>query len=157
MQESEAKNIQISEERKYLSFYLGDEEYALDIQYVIDIITRTSVTYMPRTPDYIIGIINLRGKIVPVVDARIRFNKMPIEQTDKQCIIVLEWENTNVGILVDSVAEVSDIAKDKIMNTGYETGYGANQFVSGIVKLNGKIKLIVNCEKILELDQTSGL
>lgn len=148
-------NIIIQKEveiEKYLSFYSADVEYAVNIKYVTDIIKLLPITFLPKLPSYIKGIINLRGKIVPVIDIRMRFGKENAEYTDAACIIVMEYTNIVVGILVDSVAEVTDIKTSSIMQPPKNNNAELNRFVSGISNQNGKVKLLINSMELFEVE-----
>lgn len=143
------KDVEID---KYLSFFSDDIEYAVNIKYVTDIIKLLPITFLPKLPKYIRGIINLRGKIVPVIDIRMRFGKDSIEYTDSACIIVMEYTNIVVGILVDSVAEVTDIKTSSIMQPPKNNNAELNRFVSGISNQNGKVKLLINSMQLFEVE-----
>ena len=143
------KDVEID---KYLSFFSDDVEYAVNIKYVTDIIKLLPITFLPKLPKYIRGIINLRGKIVPVIDIRLRFGKDSIEYTDSACIIVMEYTNIVVGILVDSVAEVTDIKTSSIMQPPKNNNAELNRFVSGISNQNGKVKLLINSMQLFEVE-----
>ena len=143
------KDVEID---KYLSFFSDDVEYAVNIKYVTDIIKLLPITFLPKLPKYIRGIINLRGKIVPVIDIRMRFGKDSIEYTDSACIIVMEYTNIVVGILVDSVAEVTDIKTSSIMQPPKNNNAELNRFVSGISNQNGKVKLLINSMQLFEVE-----
>ena len=97
---------------KYLIFSLGNEFYGIEIKYVTEIIGVQPITEIPELPDYIKGIINLRGKIIPVMDVRIRFKKSPMEYNDRTCVIVIDVKDTSVGLIVDSVSEVLSIEEE---------------------------------------------
>lgn len=153
MQEYNTKNVSGEvTTKKYLSFMSNGSEYAVDIQYITDIIKRQPVTFLPKLPEYIKGIINLRGKIIPIIDMRLRFGFESIEYSDLACVIVMEYEGTSVGILVDSVAEVSDINIENIMKPSKGNSSEHNRFISGISNQDGKVKLIINCMQIFEIE-----
>jgi len=153
MQENNNITIQKDVEiEKYLSFYSADVEYAVNIKYVTDIIKLLPITFLPKLPAYIKGIINLRGKIVPVIDMRMRFGKDSIEYTDAACIIVMEYTNIVVGILVDAVAEVTDIKTSSVMEPPKNNNAELNRFVSGISNINGKVKLLINSMQLFEIE-----
>ena len=142
----------VVETEKYLSFMIDKSEYAVSIQYVTDIIKLLPITFLPNIPDYIKGIINLRGKIVPVMDMRMRFGKEEIEYTDAACIIVMEYNNISVGILVDEVAEVADVAIKKIMSPPKQGHSDYNKFVKGISKQGSKIFLLIDCTQLFDIE-----
>lgn len=148
-------NVMIKKEaetEKYLSFYSADVEYAVNIKYVTDIINLLPITFLPKIPKYIKGIVNLRGKIIPVIDIRMRFGKETIEYTETACIIVMEYSDISVGILVDAVAEVSDIETASIMTPPKSNSAEISKFVSGISQKNNKVKLLINSMSLFEVE-----
>ncbi len=113
---------------RFLTFLIGKETYGIEIIYVTEIIGIQAITEMPETPDYLKGIINLRGKIIPVMDVRLRFGKQPREYDDRTCVIVIDLSGISMGLIVDSVSEVlsipaQDIAELPGMSTGKGSGY----------------------------------
>lgn len=100
---------------KFLTFLLGKEVYAIEIKFVIEIIGIQPITELPESPAYVKGIINLRGKIIPVMDVRLRFKKKPVEYNDRTCIIVVEVQDISVGLIVDNVSEVLSITDEDIV------------------------------------------
>ena len=140
---------------KYLTFRLADEEYGLQILKVREIIGMMSITPVPRTPRYIRGVLNLRGKVIPVVDLRCKFGMEATEDTEETCIIVAEVvvgdETVQMGILVDTVSEVLDIpAKDIEKAPDFGLGIDAD-FIRGMAKSDGDsdVKILLNIEKVL--------
>jgi purine-binding chemotaxis protein CheW len=134
---------------KYLTFPLGNEVFGIEIRFVTEIIGIQSITYVPEVPAYVKGIINLRGKIIPVIDIRLKFKKDVIPYDDRTCIIVIDIKDTSIGLIVDCVSEVIDIKDDNIVPPpGYKTGF-QNKFIQGIGKVGDEIKLLLDCEKIL--------
>ena len=134
---------------KFLTFLLGKEVYAIEIKYVIEIIGIQPTTELPELPAYVKGIINLRGKIIPVMDVRLRFKKKPVEYNDRTCIIVVEVKDISVGLIVDNVSEVLSIADEDIVpppdiNQGKE-----NKYIKAIGKVQNEVKLILDCEKLM--------
>lgn len=100
-----------TQKSKYMTFKSGNEHFGLGIQYVNEIIQIPSITAIPRTEDYIKGLINLRGKIIPVIDVRLRFKQEPFEYDDRTCIIVIIVNSVAVGLIVEQIAEVIEIKK----------------------------------------------
>lgn len=142
---------------KYLTFTLGKESYGIEIQYVTEIIGIQAITEIPELPDYVKGIINLRGKIIPVMDVRIRFKKEVKEYNDRTCVIVIDINDLSIGLIVDSVAEVVNIPEQDIeappkMNKGYN-----NRFIKNIGKIGNDVKLLLDCEKLLNGDEISSI
>lgn len=152
-------NIEIFEDTqrgKYLTFKIGNEDYGIEISHVTEIIGIQEITNVPELPDYLKGIINLRGKIIPVMDVRLRFKKEPIEYNDRTCVIVIDINDISIGLIVDTVSEVLNINEENIVPPpDVKTGFH-NRYVKGIGKVEDKVKLLLDCEKILseeELDE----
>ncbi|MBU3170501.1 chemotaxis protein CheW [Clostridium estertheticum] len=141
---------------KFLTFSVGKESYGIEIKFVTEIIGIQEITEVPELPDYVKGIINLRGKIIPVIDVRLRFRKEPKDYNDRTCIVVINIKETTVGLIVDNVAEVINIDDSNIvpppqMKTGFH-----NRYVRGIGKVGNEVKLLLDCDKLLndeELDK----
>jgi len=133
---------------KYLTFFLGNEEYGLKILAVHEIIGMMPVTRVPRTPDFIRGVINLRGKVIAVVDLRIRFD-MEVVETQDVCIIVVQVRGIQMGIVVDRVSEVVNIAPEEIEPP---PSFGVDvptDFLLGIGKSQGRVKLLLDIDHVL--------
>lgn len=141
---------------KYLTFGVGNEEYGLEIEFINDIIQFQEITKMPDQPDYIMGMINLRGNIIPVMDIRKRFNKEMRPYTNRTCIIVVEMKSLQVGLIVDEVLEVLPIDQDGISNAPKFNNDFHNKYISGITKKRDeKIIVLLDCQKLLKDDQIS--
>ncbi len=139
---------------KYLTFKLADEEYGLEILKVREIIGLMEITSVPRAPHYIRGVINLRGKVIPVINLRAKFEMEETEDTEQTCIIVVEVaagdSSVITGIVVDSVSEVLDIAGGDIEDT---PSLGTNvdtQFILGMAKIKEEIKILLDIDRVLE-------
>lgn len=133
---------------KYLTFFLSNEEYGLKILTVHEIIGMMPVTRVPRTPDFIRGVLNLRGKVIPVVDLRIRFGMDVVESQDV-CIIVVQVRGIQMGIVVDRVSEVVTVAADDIEpppSFGFDV---PTDFLLGIGKSQGRVKLLLDIDHVL--------
>lgn len=149
VQEEVLKMQEDTQKGKFLTFSLGNEVYAIEIKFVTEIIGIQPITEVPELPAYVKGIINLRGKIIPVMDVRLRFKKKPVEYYDRTCVIVVEVKDVSVGLIVDNVSEVLSIADENIvpppeMNKGME-----NKYIKAIGKVENDVKLIINCEKLM--------
>jgi len=138
---------------KYLTFKLSDEEYGLEILKVQEIIRMQTVTRVPRTPDYVRGVINLRGKVIPVIDLRCKFGMDSQEDTDKSCIIVVQVNSADhkivMGVIIDEVREVLDIDAGSIEET---PSFGASintDFITGIGKVGDTVKMLLDIDKVL--------
>lgn len=139
---------------QYLIFAVDSESFGLDINFVIEIIGMERITIVPDLQEYVKGVINLRGKIIPVMDIRIKFGKPMKEYNDRTCIIVVEINNVYMGIIIDEVLEVMTIAEEQIMpppkTGGKEKESISFRYVWGIVKVDDGVRLLVNGEKLLE-------
>ena len=134
---------------KYLSFFLGDEEYAIEILKVQEIIGLMPITPVPKMPGYIRGVLNLRGKIVPVMNLRTRFGLPEVEDTDETCIIVVQEQEYLMGVLVDKVSEVADIADEQIDEVPSFGVTGDSEYLAGIGKVKDTVKMIIDIHKVV--------
>lgn len=142
---------------KYLSFFLAEEEYGFEILKVQEIIGLLPITRVPRTPGFIRGVVNLRGKIIPVMDLRLKFGMETVEATEETCIIVVEAEGVQIGVLVDSVSEVLDIRHDQVeeapdFGTEVDTDY-----ILGIGKAEDGVKLLLDIDRVFSAGEIQGL
>jgi len=149
MREGEVEMEEDTQKGKYLTFLLDKEVYAIEIKYVTEIIGFQPITEVPELPDYIKGIINLRGKIIPVMDVRLRFKKQPAEYNDRTCIIVIDVQNISVGLIVDNVSEVLSISDDSIVPPPEISRGTENRYIKAIGKVENDVKLILDCNKLL--------
>jgi purine-binding chemotaxis protein CheW len=141
---------------KFLTFFLAGEEYGLEILKVQEIIGMMDVTPVPRAPEYIRGVINLRGKVIPVVDLRLRFGMDSAERTSETCIIVVEANGVQTGIVVDQVSEVLNIAGEQIEDTPDFGSEVRTDYILGIGKSEGRVKLLLDIDRVLASDNLSG-
>lgn len=135
---------------KYLIFNLDNQQYAIAIRYVVDIINVQPVTRVPSCPDFVRGITNLRGKVIPIIDVRLRFGKQPQEYNDRTCIIVVEMGDLSVGMIIDSVSEVRTIENDDVSPPPSFSDGVDTRFIEGIGKTDSGIKLILDCKTVLD-------
>lgn len=140
----------VVEEDKYLTFSLGDDQYGLDIQFVDDIIGVQDITKVPNQPSYLMGVINLRGIIIPVIDIRMRFNKPFRTYDDRTCIIVVNVEDAAVGIVVDTVLEVVNIEDELIAEPPSFESSTEVQYMKGIGQYNNQIIIIIDCYELIK-------
>ena len=137
---------------KYLTFVLAGEEYGLEILRVREIIGLMDITSVPRTPPFVKGVINLRGKVIPVIDLRLKFNLEEGTRTEETCIIVVDVGAVEMGIVVDKVSEVLDIAAEEIEDT---PSFGVNvttDFILGMGKTSDKVTILLDIVKVLGSD-----
>ena len=148
-------------EGKYLTFSLDREEYGIGILKVKEIIGMMRITPVPQTPEYVKGVINLRGKVIPVIDLRTRFGMSHSEYTDRTCIVVVEIDaatgRLHIGIVVDSVSEVLNIKGSDIEETP-EFGTTLNtDYILGMAKTAGSVKILLDIDRVLSADEVMML
>ena len=142
---------------KYLTFMLQRESYGIDVLQVREIIRLTDITTVPQMPTYVRGVINLRGKIIPVIDLRVRFGFTDIQNTDHTCIVVVQvrlpdGKMTQMGLIVDGVEEVLNIAESEIEET---PDFGAQldtDYILGMAKIKGAVKALLDIDKVIAAD-----
>jgi purine-binding chemotaxis protein CheW len=134
-----------------------DEVFGLEIRFVTEIVGVQPVNPIPETPDYIQGVINLRGKIIPVIDMRLKFGKQRVPYTDRTCIIVIETKQFSVGLIVDRVAEVLTLSSSDIVPPPSLWAEFGRHYLSGIGKADGQVKLLLDCEKLFTDDESDEI
>lgn len=133
-----------------LLFTIDEVVYGIEIKYINEIIGIEQITVVPKVPDYIKGVINIRGKIVPIISVRKRFGKEEIPYDERTCIIVLELESGNqVGVIVDRVREVTQAKPEEICTTPVHKNVNTNHYIKNIIENADGIKLLLNCEKLV--------
>ncbi len=145
---SARSEVEDEQHGRYLLFALGLETFGIEIQYVTEIIGMQPITELPEVPEYFKGIINLRGKIIPVIDMRLKFKEEPIEYTDRTCIIVIETSDLCTGLIVDNVAEVTSIDDENIVPPPPVHTGACGRYMQGIGKLSDRISLLLDCRKL---------
>ncbi len=133
---------------RFLTFQIAKEVYGIEIKYVTEIIGIQPITEVPELPEYIKGIINLRGKIIPVMDIRLRFKKDWVAYNDRTCVIVVDIGIFSIGLIVDHVSEVISIPEDEIADPP-DVKNGGNRYIKGIGKVGSEVKLLLDCDKLL--------
>ncbi len=145
-----------SKEGKYLSFSLGSEEYGISILKVKEIIGMIQITHLPQTPEYVKGVINLRGKVIPVIDLRLRFGMNSIDYTDRTCIVVVQIDTNSgslhIGIVVDSVSEVINIKSTDIEDTPSFGMTLSTEYILGMAKMSGSVRILLDIDSVLNTD-----
>lgn len=156
-----SENIDDDEQLQYLTFLLGGETFAIGILSIKEIIEYGSVTTVPMMPDFVRGVINLRGAVVPVIDLAMRFSRTPSPITRRSCIVLIEveaeGERYNIGVTVDSVNEVLEIPMSEIEPP---PAFGAkirSDFIGGMGKIDGKFVIILDADKVLSVDEMASL
>jgi len=144
---------------KYVTFKSGNEYFGLKIEYVNEIIVYQEITEIPESDDYIKGLINLRGKIIPVIDVRVRFKQEQLEYTDRTCIIIVNVNDIVVGLIVEKIAEVVEIKEEDILPPPSIVIGGdekvQNKYVYAIGKVGNSVKLLVDPDRILKDEDIS--
>jgi len=146
---------------KYLIFQLADEEFGIRVLKVREIMGVQEITAVPQTPAFVKGVINLRGKVIPVVDLRLKFGLPEIEYTQRTCIIVVQAERESgavlMGIVVDGVAEVLNLAGSDIEDTP-DFGHGADaSYLLGMAKVKGRVKILLDIDQVLAGQELLGV
>lgn len=146
---------------KYLTFRLAAEEYGLEILKVQEIIQMQAITRIPRTPEFVRGVINLRGKVIPVVDLRRKFGLDHLEDTERTCIIVVQIRAQDhlmiMGVIIDEVREVLDIPEASIEDA---PAFGASidtEFILGMGKIGATVKILLDIDKVLSIQEIQHL
>ncbi|MGR3311273.1 MAG: chemotaxis protein CheW [Candidatus Brocadiales bacterium] len=140
-------------EGKFLTFVLCGEEYGLEILKVREINGLIDITSVPQMPDYMKGVINLRGKVIPIIDLRLKFGLPEAEHTKETCVIVVDVQDTLIGIVVDTVSEVVDVVAEEIEPAPDMGHQVSTDFILGLAKIKGKVKILLDVEKVLRTDE----
>lgn len=143
-----------SREGKYLTFTLNKEEYGIGILKVKEIIGMMPITQVPQTPEYLEGVINLRGKVIPVIDLRVKFGMDRVDYDERACIVVVETEAGSgtalIGIVVDSVSEVLNIRAELIEEPPAFATELSTSYILGMAKTEGSLKILLDIDKVLQ-------
>jgi purine-binding chemotaxis protein CheW len=134
---------------KYLIFSMGNELYGIEIRFITEIIGIQPIIKVPEMPVYVKGITNLRGKIIPVMDARMRFGQTLREYDDRTCIVVIDGNNVTTGLIVDRVLEVISMKEEDIAPP-LDCRTNRSKLLTGFGKSNGKVNLLLDCQRLLE-------
>ena len=156
-----AVKVRAEREGKYLTFTLAGEEYGIGILKIKEIIGMMPITSVPRTPAFVKGVINLRGKVIPVMDLRLRFGMEELEYNERTCIIVVEIEGQAgtalIGIVVDSVSEVLNIKGDDIEDTPTFGAKLNTEYILGMAKMEGGVKILLDIDQVLSSEEVASL
>jgi purine-binding chemotaxis protein CheW len=148
-------------EGKYLTFSLAEEEYGIGILKIKEIIGMMPVTTVPRTPEYVKGVINLRGKVIPIIDLRLRFGMEAIDYTERTCIIVVEIEGQTgtiqVGVVVDAVSEVLNVDSKDIEDTPQFGRSLDTEYILGMAKMEGGVKILLDVDQVLTGEESEAI
>lgn len=153
------EKLEEGQKGKYMTFKVGNEYFGIAIKYVCEIIGIQPITAVPEVEGYIKGLINLRGKIIPVIDMRTRFNIEPLEYTDRTCIIVIDVKGTTVGLIIEKIAEVVTIDDEDIIPPPSLSHRNAanSKYVYGIGKIGDQVKMLLDPEKLIKDEDASSL
>ena len=158
---SQAVSSTTPKEGKYLTFTLANEEYGIGILKIKEIIGMITITIVPQTPEYVKGVINLRGKVIPVVDLRLKFDMQASEYNERTCIIVLEIGSNDrvvmMGIVVDAVSEVLYIKAEEIEDAPHIGATLNTDYILGMAKSEGSVKILLDIDNILKADELAAL
>ncbi len=148
-------------EEKYLTFMLADEEYGISILKIKEIIGMMPITTVPQTPEFVKGVINLRGKVIPVIDLRLRFGMDSIDYTERTCIIVVEIEGSagtvQIGIVVDAVSEVLNVSGEDVEETPTFGAKLNTDYILGMAKMEGGVKILLDIDRVLSGEEIQQL
>lgn len=151
----------IEREGKYLTFTLAEEEYGIGILKIKEIIGMMTITSVPQTPEFVKGVINLRGKVIPVLDLRLRFGMQAIDYNEHTCIIVVEiagkTETVQIGIVVDSVSEVLNIKGEDVEDTPRFGAKLDTEYILGMAKMEGGVKILLDIDRVLTAEEIAVL
>lgn len=157
----QAVKAMANREGKYLTFSLAAEEYGISILKVKEIIGMITITPVPKTPEHVKGVVNLRGKVIPVIDLRLKFGIETVAYTERTCIVVVEitmgHKKISMGIIVDSVSEVLNIKDGEIEDT---PNFGAKldtEYILGMAKTGGGVKILLDIDKVMAADDVDVL
>lgn len=157
----QAVKVMADREGKYLTFMLADEEYGIGILKIKEIIGMMPITTVPQTPEFVKGVINLRGKVIPVIDLRLRFGMDPIDYSERTCIIVVEIqgeaETVLIGSVVDTVSEVLNIKGEDIEDTPAFGSKLDTDYILGMAKMEGSVKILLDIDQVLNAEEITSL
>ena len=138
---------------RYFTFQIGDEEYGIGIMYVIEVIGMQKITEVPDMPDFVKGVINLRGQVIPVMDVRTRFKMDSREYDDRTCIVVVNIKDTAIGLVVDMVSDVLDIPESQIDPPPKIKRTPGSRYIHGLGKVDDAVKILLDVQKLLYEDE----
>ena len=157
----QATKAMIEKEGKYLTFTLAEEEYGIGILKIKEIIGMMPITSVPQTPEFVKGVINLRGKVIPVLDLRLRFGMDAMDYTERTCIIVVEIEGASdtvmIGIVVDAVSEVLNIKTEDIEDAPTFGTKLNTDYILGMAKMEGLVKILLDIDRVLNTEEVAAL
>ena len=157
----QAVKVMAEREGKYLTFTLAEEEYGIGILKIKEIIGMLPITSVPQTPGFVKGVVNLRGKVIPVIDLRLCFGMGEIDYTERTCIIVVEITGRAgtvlIGIVVDSVSEVLNVKGEDVEDTPTFGTKLDTEYILGMAKMEGGVKILLDINRVLSSEEVSAL
>ncbi len=142
---------------RYLTFHLGGEDYGIEIRYVTEIVGIQKITEVPDMPDFIKGVINLRGQVIPVMDVRLRFKMEPREYDERTCVVVVNLGESSIGLVVDTVQEVREILEENVSPPPKVAHSEAGRYVLGMGKVGDEVKILLDVQKLLLEEEAAQL
>ena len=143
---------------KYLIFDLGEESFGIEIKYITEIISFQKITELPDMPEFIKGVINLRGKVIPIIDVRTRFKLDKTDHTDRTSIVIVQVGEKDIGLIVDTVAEILEILEENIdPPPHFKSAADRNRYIKGLGKVKGEVKILLDIEKLLYEEEMKEL
>lgn len=146
-----------SQKDQFLTFKIAEEEFAIPIEHVIEIVGVQKITEVPDMPDFVKGVINLRGKVIPVMDVRLRFKVEARAYDDRTCVIVVSVGDITIGLVVDIVSEVVNIPEENISPPPQFSAAGTGRYISGMGKIGESVKIIIDVNKLLRAEEVNAL
>lgn len=157
-EEMQEEDVLSTEKGKFMTFKTCGEYYGIELRYVVEIVGIQKITAIPEVEDYIKGLINLRGKIIPVIDVRVRFKQEPFEYNDRTCIVIINVNDVVVGLIVETIAEVVEIADDNIVPPPTLNPKNVkNQYIYGLGKVGDSVKMLLDPNKLIKDEELSFL
>ena len=146
-----------SMKNRYLTFRVGEEDYGIEIVYVTEIVGMQNITEVPDMPEFVKGVINLRGQVIPVIDVRICFKLKSREYDDRTCVVVVNIGKNAIGLIVDTVNEVINIAEDQVSLPPKMHGTDSGRYIQGLGKVGDKVKILLDVQKLLMGDDLDAI
>lgn len=157
-EEMQEEDVLSTEKGKFMTFKTCGEYYGIELKYVVEIVGIQKITAIPEVEDYIKGLINLRGKIIPVIDVRVRFRQEPFEYNDRTCIVIINVNDVVVGLIVETIAEVVEISDDNIVPPPTLNPKNVkNQYIYGLGKVGDSVKMLLDPNKLIKDEELNFL
>jgi len=142
---------------RYLTFHLGGEDYGIEIRYVTEIVGVQKITEVPDLPEFVRGVVNLRGQVIPVIDVRLRFKMAARDYDERTCVVVVSLQGAFVGLIVDTVQEVREILPDKVSAPPKYGKSEKSRYIMGLGKVGEEVKILLDVGKLLREDEVAVL